>query len=83
MASFADRFRPTSFPPRYPRWMVGRPLLITSSALAALANAMFGYSQGEAIASLQLQPNFINRFFGTNITKEQIQMDATGVNPER
>ncbi|RPD66669.1 general substrate transporter [Lentinus tigrinus ALCF2SS1-7] len=81
MDSFADRFRPKSFPPRYPRWMVGRPLLITSSALAALGDAMFGYSQG-AIAAVQLQPNFIDRFFGRNVTKEQIQMDATGVNPE-
>ena len=61
--------------------MVGRPLLITSSALAALGDAMFGYSQG-AIASMQLQPNFVNRFFGVHITKEEIQMDATGVNPE-
>ena len=31
---------------------------------------------------MQLQPNFVNRFFGVHITKEEIQMDATGVNPE-
>jgi hypothetical protein len=31
---------------RYPRWMVGKPLLYSSSALAALGDAMFGYNQG-------------------------------------
>ncbi|KAH9940131.1 general substrate transporter [Epithele typhae] len=75
-----DRFRPTSFPRRYPRWMVGRPLLIGSSALASLGDAMFGYSQG-VIGSLQVQPPFIRRFFGSNVTLEQIQAGNNGVDP--
>lgn len=80
MAPFLDRFRPKSFTPRYPRWMVGRPLLITSSALASLGDAMFGYSQG-VIAALQIQPPFIRRFFGRDVTTEQITTGDTGVDP--
>lgn len=60
--------------------MVGRRLLISSSALASLGDAMFGYSQG-AIASLQVQPSFIHRFFGQDVTLEQVQQDNTGVDP--
>ncbi|KAL1946726.1 hypothetical protein VTO73DRAFT_14830 [Trametes versicolor] len=80
MGAFVDQFRPTSFTPRYPRWMVGRPLLISSSALPSLGDAMFGYSQG-LIAALQVQPNFIRRFFGKDVTLEQIQNGTTGVDP--
>ncbi|TBU44795.1 general substrate transporter [Dichomitus squalens] len=80
MGTFVDRLRPKSFTPRYPRWMVGRPLLIGSSALASLGDAMFGYSQG-VIAALQVQPPFIRRFFGRNVTMEQITTGDTGVDP--
>ena len=80
MGALIDRFRPKSFTPRYPRWMVGRPLLITSSALASLGDAMFGYSQG-VIAALQVQPPFIHRFFGRNVTMQQIATGDTGVDP--
>ncbi|KAI0676964.1 general substrate transporter [Trametes maxima] len=80
MGALADKFRPTSFPARYPRWMVGKPLLIASSALPSLGDAMFGYSQG-VIAALQVQPNFIRRFFGQDVTIEQIQAGVTGVDP--
>ena len=80
MGTFADRFRPKSFAPRYPRWMVGRPLLIGSSALASLGDALFGYSQG-VIAALQVQPPFIRRFFGRDVTMEQITSGDTGVDP--
>ncbi|OCH95987.1 general substrate transporter [Obba rivulosa] len=76
-----ERFRFKTYTARYPRWMVGRPLLIMSSALAALGDAMFGYSQG-AIASIQVQPPFIKRFFGKDVTMAQIQAGDTGVNPE-
>ncbi|EMD40454.1 hypothetical protein CERSUDRAFT_62439 [Gelatoporia subvermispora B] len=76
-----DRFRLRSYTARYPRWMVGRPLLIMSSALAALGDAMFGYSQG-AIAAAQVQPPFIKRFFSADVTAAQIQAGNTGVNPE-
>lgn len=80
MSTLADRLRPKSFAMRYPRWMIGRPLLISSSALAALGDAMFGYSQG-AIASLQVQPDFIRRFFGKDVTLAQIEAGTTGVDP--
>ncbi len=80
MGAFVDRFRPKSFTHRYPRWMVGRPLLITSSALASLGDAMFGYSQG-VIAALQVQPPFLRRFFGRDVPMEQITTGDTGVDP--
>ncbi|KAI0047303.1 general substrate transporter [Auriscalpium vulgare] len=59
--------------------MVGKPLLIASAALASLGDAMFGYSQG-IIASNQVQPSFIKRMFGKDVTMAQIQADDTGVN---
>ena len=80
MGAFVDRFRPKRFPRRYPQWMVGRRLLIASSALASLGDAMFGYSQG-VIAALQVQPPFIRRFFGKDVTLEQINAGTTGVDP--
>ena len=60
--------------------MIGRPLLIATSALASLGDAMFGYSQG-IIAANQVQPSFIKRMFGKDVTMEQIQTSDTGVNP--
>jgi hypothetical protein len=72
--------KPTTYAPRYPRWMVGRPLLVATSALASLGDAMFGYSQG-IIAANQVQPSFIKRMFGKDVTMEQIQTSTTGVNP--
>jgi hypothetical protein len=59
--------------------MVGRPLLVATSALASLGDAMFGYSQG-IIAANQVQPSFIKRMFGKDATMEQIQTSTTGVN---
>ncbi|PCH38061.1 general substrate transporter [Wolfiporia cocos MD-104 SS10] len=76
-----DRFKPSSFTPRYPRRLVGRPLLIMTSALASLGDAMFGYSQG-VIAANQVAPPFIKRFFGKDVTMEQIRTGDTGVDPE-
>ena len=60
--------------------MIGRPLLVATSALASLGDAMFGYSQG-IIAANQVQPSFIKRMFGQDVTMEQIQTSSTGVNP--
>ncbi|KAF8450325.1 general substrate transporter [Boletus edulis BED1] len=65
---------------RYPRWMVGKPLLYMSSALASLGDAMFGYGQG-IIAAIQVQPSFIHRMFGSTVTMAQIQAGNTGVDP--
>jgi hypothetical protein len=59
--------------------MVGRPLLVATSALASLGDAMFGYSQG-IIAANQVQPSFIKRMFGKDVTMEQIQTSTTGIN---
>lgn len=58
--------------------MIGKPLLFSSSALASLGDAMFGYSQG-IIASAQVQPSFIKRFYGQNVTLHQIQEGQDGV----
>lgn len=54
--------RPTTYRARYPAWMVGRPLLVASSALVSLGDAMFGYSQG-CISSALVQPSFIRRMY--------------------
>lgn len=75
-----DRLRPRVCSARYPRWMVGRPLLYMSSALASLGDAMFGYGQG-IMAAVQVQPSFIHRMFGRTVTIEQIQAGNTGVDP--
>lgn len=73
-------FRPKTYSARYPQWMVGRPLLYMSSALASLGDAMFGYGQG-SIAAAQVQPSFIHRMFGKEVTMAQIQAGQTGVDP--
>ncbi|KAF8881163.1 general substrate transporter [Gymnopilus junonius] len=65
---------------RYPRWMVGKPLLYSSSALASLGDAMFGYSQG-IIAAAQVQPSFIRTMYGSNVTLQQVQAGQQGVDP--
>ncbi|ETW84265.1 major facilitator superfamily [Heterobasidion irregulare TC 32-1] len=75
-----DHLKPTTYTVRYPRWMVGRPLLAASSALASLGDAMFGYSQG-VIAANQVQPAFIKRMFKKVVTLDQIQAGHSGVNP--
>jgi hypothetical protein len=59
--------------------MVGKPLLFSSSALASLGDAMFGYSQG-IIAAAQVQPSFIRRMYGKNVTLQQVQNGSDGVN---
>ncbi|KAH7888015.1 general substrate transporter [Phlebopus sp. FC_14] len=76
----ANRLRPRTYTARYPQWMVGRPLLYMSSALASLGDAMFGYGQG-IIAAVQVQPSFIHRMFGQTVTMDQIQAGNTGVDP--
>ncbi|KAF8588746.1 sugar transporter 1 [Ramaria rubella] len=76
-----ERLKPTTYRPGYPQWIVGKPLLIASSALASLGDAMFGYSQG-IIASVQVQPKFIERFYGiSGLTLQDIQAGRTGIDP--
>lgn len=71
-------FRRKEYIVRYPRWMVGKPLLYSSSALASLGDAMFGYSQG-IIAAAQVQPSFIKRMYGSDVTLDQVQAGVDGV----
>lgn len=59
--------------------MVGKRLLYSSSALAALGDAMFGYSQG-VIAAAQVQPSFIYRMYGYTVSLDQIQEGYNPVN---
>ncbi|KAG8845826.1 hypothetical protein FRB91_001454 [Serendipita sp. 411] len=74
------RFRPTSYRARYPRWLVGRPLLLTASALCSLGDAMFGYSQG-CIGSAFIQPSFLKRMYGVqDISLERIAKGDIEVN---
>ena len=80
MPNLLDRFRPKTYSAHYPRWMVGKTLLLTSSALASLGDAMFGYSQG-IIAGIQVQPSFIKRMYGKDVTVEMIQANQTNVEP--
>lgn len=74
------RFKERTFQRRYPHWMIGKPLLYASSALASLGDAMFGYSQG-VIASAQVQPSFIKRMYGHDVTLQEVQSGNNGVNP--
>ena len=60
--------------------MVGKPLLYSSSALASLGDAMFGYSQG-IIAAAQVQPSFIRIMYGSDVTLQQVQAGDEGVDP--
>lgn len=75
-----NRLKPTKYTARYPRWMVGKPLLIASSALASLGDAMFGYSQG-IMASNAVQPGFLKTIFGADVTLEDIRASNTGIDP--
>lgn len=46
--TFLERaLKPTVYIPRYPKWMVGKPLLWTTCLFGSLGDALFGYDQGE------------------------------------
>ncbi|KAJ7698092.1 general substrate transporter [Mycena rosella] len=60
--------------------MAGRPLLYLSSAAASLGDALLGYSLG-ITAVFQVQPSFIHRIYGVQVTALQIEEQTTGVNP--
>ncbi|KAJ3478129.1 hypothetical protein NLI96_g9978 [Meripilus lineatus] len=70
-----DKLKRTTYTPRYPKWMIGRPILIASSALASFGDVMCGYT----IIALQVEPPFIKRFLGKTVTLAQVQADHTGV----
>lgn len=73
-----QRLKLKKYSPGDPGWMVGKPLLVASSALASLSDTMFDYSQG-IIASVQVQPKFIERFYGIRGTT--LQDIQAGINP--
>jgi hypothetical protein len=72
--------RPSVYTVRYSRRWVGNPLLYISGAMASLGDALFGYSQG-VTAAFQVQPNFIHRMYGKEVTADDIQLRETGVFP--
>ncbi|KAJ6558100.1 hypothetical protein B0H19DRAFT_1149932 [Mycena capillaripes] len=72
--------RPSVYTVRFSRRWVGNPLLYISGAMASLGDALFGYSQG-VTAAFQVQPNFIHRMYGKEVTADEIQMRETGVFP--
>jgi hypothetical protein len=75
-----ELLRPTTYRARYPRWLVGKPLLVLSSALCSLGDALFGYSQG-CISTALVQPSFIRRMYGVkDITLDRIAHGDNGVN---
>ena len=78
--SMTGLLRPKTYRARYPRWLVGKPLLLTASALCSLGDALFGYSQG-CISSALVQPSFIKRMYGVqDITLDRIASGNLGVN---
>ena len=81
LTKILESFRPKTYSAHYPRWLIGKPLLIASSALASLGDAMFGYSQG-VIAGIQLQPSFIERMYGLKgVTTEGIVNGEVKIDP--
>jgi MFS family permease len=53
--------KPTSYTPRYPKWMVGKPLLWATCFFGSLGDALFGYDQGMVVTPMErsLQLKFI------------------------
>ncbi|KAJ7598915.1 general substrate transporter [Mycena floridula] len=80
MYDILEALRPKKYTVRYPRSLVGKPLLYTACALASLGDALFGYSQG-ITAAFQVQHNFIHRMYGKTVTEAQIQWGETAINP--
>ncbi|KAJ7682946.1 hypothetical protein B0H17DRAFT_1160979 [Mycena rosella] len=78
--SILQAMRPTTYTVRYSRKWTGKPLLYISGAMASLGDALFGYSQG-VTAAFQVQPNFIHRMYGKDVTLQEIQLRETEVPP--
>ncbi|KAJ8091679.1 hypothetical protein PM082_020914 [Marasmius tenuissimus] len=80
MTSTLHSFKPTRYSVLYPRSMAGKPLLYFSCILAALGDALFGYSQG-ITAAFHVQPSFLHRMYHKDLSVEEIQRGATVINP--
>ncbi|KAF7540714.1 hypothetical protein G7054_g1176 [Neopestalotiopsis clavispora] len=72
----------TSYNPRYPNWLRGRPLLILTSVFGSLGDALFGYDQG-IMAGLLVNPVWIRTFFsdygGADGTTDNVDTNLIGI----
>ncbi|KAJ6487861.1 general substrate transporter [Mycena sanguinolenta] len=80
LLAMIQSMRPTVYTVRYSRRWAGNPLLYISGAMASLGDALFGYSQG-VTAAFQVQPNFIHRMYGKQVTAAEVMMRETEVLP--
>lgn len=63
---FIERaLKPTVYVPRYPKWMVGKPLLWATCFFGSLGDALFGYDQG-IMSGLLVNEVFIKRFYSNH-----------------
>ena len=61
--NFVERaLKPAIYIPRYPQWMVGKPLLWATCFFGSLGDALFGYDQG-IMSGLLVNEVFIKRFY--------------------
>ncbi|KAG4432314.1 hypothetical protein IFR05_012193 [Cadophora sp. M221] len=61
--NFIERaLKPAVYIPRYPKWMVGKPLLWATCFFGSLGDALFGYDQG-IMSGLLVNEVFIKRFY--------------------
>ncbi|KAL3450520.1 general substrate transporter [Aspergillus insuetus] len=67
---------------RYPRWLVGRPLLWMTSLFGSLGDALFGFDQG-IMAGLLVNSTWIKRFLatkgGADGTTDGVDPSLTGI----
>jgi len=80
--NFVERaLKPAIYIPRYPQWMVGKPLLWATCFFGSLGDALFGYDQG-IMSGLLVNEVFIKRFYsdhgGFDGTTEGINPNLIG-----
>ncbi|KAL2064669.1 hypothetical protein VTL71DRAFT_3807 [Oculimacula yallundae] len=56
--------KPAIYIPRYPKFMIGKPLLWATCFFGSLGDALFGYDQG-IMSGLLVNEVFISRFYGS------------------
>ncbi|KAH6699988.1 general substrate transporter [Leptodontidium sp. MPI-SDFR-AT-0119] len=81
--NFIERaLKPAIYIPRYPQWMVGKPLLWATCFFGSLGDALFGYDQG-IMSGLLVNEVFIKRFYidhgGLDGTTEGINPNLIGI----
>lgn len=76
--NFIERaLKPAIYIPRYPKWMVGKPLLWATCFFGSLGDALFGYDQG-IMSGLLVNEVFIKRFYSDH---GGIDGTTHGINP--